>query len=89
MMKKSLFHLDCNLIIPECGYHCDKCVNEIRSVLESKNGVSEVALMKHNNISVIAVEYDSEIIGIKDLQKELACLPSFYTGFFIPEVIEV
>lgn len=89
MMKKSLFHLDCNPIIPGCGYQCIKCVEEIRSVLESKDGVSEVTLMEHKNISIIAVEYESEIIGIKELEMELERLPSFYTGFFIPKAIEV
>jgi len=55
MMKKSLFHLDCNPIIPDCGYQCIKCVEEIRSVLEAKDGVLEVTLTEHKNISVIAV----------------------------------
>jgi len=87
-MEKSLFHLDCTPVIPDCGYQCLKCVEEIRSILEAKDGISEVTLTEHKNISVIAIEYDSDIIGIKDLQKELERLPSFYTGFFLPEVIE-
>lgn len=88
MTKNSLFHLDCHPIIPECGYQCPKCIYEIRSILKAKNGISEVSLKQHKEISVIEVEYDPEITSIKDLIKELGNLPSFYSGFFIPGLIE-
>jgi len=89
MKTTSFFHLDCKPIIAECGYHCDKCVNEIRSILKEKNGIFEVTLTEQRNISVIAVEYDPETIKITDLLKELEKLPSFYSDKFIPEVVEV
>jgi hypothetical protein len=89
MIQISFFHLDCNQIIPECGYQCNKCIQEIRSILEAKHGILDVSLRKHKDISVIAVEYDSEIIDIKDLLKEFERLPSFYAGFFMPKLIEV
>jgi copper chaperone CopZ len=86
MKQKTYFHLNCNPLIPDCGYHCDKCIGEIRTVLKEKDGVSEVSLTKHKNISLIVVEYESEIIKVGDLKKELESLPSFYAGKFIPEV---
>ncbi len=89
MKNKSFFHLDCNPIIPECGFQCDKCVKEISSVLKAKHGIFEVTLTEQKNISVIAVEYDPEIVRIADLLKEMVKLPSFYSDKFIPEVIEV
>ena len=89
MKTISFFHLDCNPIIAECGYHCDKCVNEIRSVLKKKNGIFEVTLTEQKNISVIAIEYDAEIVKISDLLNELEKLPSFYSDKFIPKVVEV
>jgi copper chaperone CopZ len=89
MKTISFFHLDCNPIIAECGFHCDKCVNEIRSVLKKKNGILEVTLTEQKNISVIAIEYDAEIVKISDLLNELEKLPSFYSDKFIPKVVEV
>jgi len=89
MKTTSFFHLDCKPIIAECGYHCDKCFNEIRSILKEKNVIFEVTLTEQRNISVIAVEYDPETIKITDLLKELEKLPSFYSDKFIPEVVEV
>jgi copper chaperone CopZ len=89
MKTTSFFHLDCNPVIAECGYQCDRCVNEIRSVLKNKNGIFEVKLTEQNNISVIAIEYDPEIVKIIELLNELARLPSFYSDKFIPKVVEV
>ena len=89
MKTTSFFHLDCNPIIAECGYHCDRCVNEIRSVLKEKNGIFEVALTEQKNISVVSVEYDPEIIKTTDILYELERLPSFYSDKFIPQVVEV
>jgi copper chaperone CopZ len=89
MKATSFFHLDCNPVIAECGYQCDKCVNEIRYVLKNKNGIFEVTLTEKQNISVIAIEYDSEIVKITDILNELGRLPSFYSDKFIPKVVEV
>ena len=88
MKKKSYFHLNCLSIIPDCGFQCKTCVNEIRSVLEAHYAVSDVALTELDNISVISVEYDSENVKIADLQNELQYLPSFYADKFIPQLIE-
>ena len=89
MKTTSFFHLDCNPIIAECGYHCDRCVNEIRSVLKEKNGIFEVALTEQKNISVVSVEYDPEILKTTDILNELERLPSFYSDKFIPKVVKV
>jgi copper chaperone CopZ len=88
MRKKSYFHLNCLSIIPDCGFQCKTCVNEIRSVLEAKYAVSEVELTELDNISVISVEYDSEMVRIGDMHNELECLPSFYADKFIPQVMD-
>lgn len=89
MKMNSFFHLDCSSIIPECDYQCQKCIQEIRSVLKAKNGIFKVSVRKNKDISGIAVEYDPESIGIKDLTAELENLPSFYPGFFILKLIEL
>ncbi len=82
------FHLDCNSVIPECGYKCARCINEIRSVLGSRGGVSEVSLGKRGEISGIVVKYDPEITSDDRLLDELRKLPSFYKGRFVPKVLE-
>jgi hypothetical protein len=87
MQEKAYFHLDCLPIIAECRFQCEKCVSEICSVLEAKDGVSEAALTELDYISAISVEYDAEIIGIDEIKKELSRLPSFYADKFTPELI--
>jgi hypothetical protein len=85
----TFFHLDCNSIIPECGYQCQKCIQEIRYVLKAKTGISKVSVRKNKDMSGIAVEYNPESISTKDLVRELESLPSFYSGFFALKVIEL
>jgi hypothetical protein len=72
--------------LTECGYQCNICIQELSSTLKTKEGVFEAKMVSKEGISLIAVEYDSEIIGIEDLLNELRKLPSFYAEFFIPEV---
>jgi copper chaperone CopZ len=88
MQKKIFFHLNCLTIIPDCGFQCNKCVDEIGSVLKANYPVSEVTLVEVNNISAISVEYDPAQVRINDLHNELENLPSFYTDKFVPTVLE-
>ncbi len=87
MKGKAYFHLDCHPIIPDCGFQCEKCVNEISSVIKAKEGVSEAELTELDNISVISVDYDTEKITIEEIKKELGSLPSFFAAKFVPEFI--
>jgi copper chaperone CopZ len=85
---QKFFHLDCSPIIPECGYQCEKCIQEIRTILGGVDGVLEVLTAKHGEISGIVVQYDSEAIGIDDLMNAFRKLPSFYQGRFVPKVLD-
>ncbi len=38
MNNRSAFDLDCNPVIPECGFKCPKCIQEIESTLTSMQG---------------------------------------------------
>jgi hypothetical protein len=87
MLKERFFHLDCNPVIPECGYKCAKCINEIRSVVGSRDGVFEVSLGKRGEISGIVVKYDSERTSDDKVLNEFRKLPSFYRGRFVPSVL--
>ncbi len=42
MITRTAFDLDCNPVIPECGFACPKCIQEIEITLTSKDGVSKV-----------------------------------------------
>ncbi len=88
MHVQKFFHLDYTPVIPECGYQCPKCIQEICDVLCAMEGVLEVSSGKRGEISGIVVRYDSEITGDEDLVKAFGELPSFYQGRFVPEVME-
>ena len=88
MIAQSFFHLDCRPVIPECGFQCDKCVEEIQSVLTAMHGVSEVSRDKRGETDGIVVQYNSEAISIDDLVNMLRTLPSFYRGRFVPSLLD-
>ena len=88
MLVQSFFHLDCNPVIPECGFQCAKCVEEIQSVLTALDGVCEVSRGKRGETDGIVVQYDSEAIGSDDLVNTLRTLPSFYKGRFVPSLLD-
>jgi hypothetical protein len=89
MRVQKFFHLDCSPIIPECGYQCDKCIQEIFSVLKRTDGVLEVSTGKHGETSGIVVQSDSETTADDNLMTVFRRLPSFYRGRFIPKILDV
>lgn len=86
-MVARFIRLDCRLVIPECGYTCAKCIQEIRGVLGKKSGVLEVSLGARGELSGIVVKYDPERTNDDQLLEEFRALPSFYRGRFVPEVL--
>jgi hypothetical protein len=87
MMTKKFFHLDCRPVIPQCGFQCMRCIEEILTVFRATPGVSEVTTGKHGEISGIIVHYDDQAISLTDLLNAFSKLPSFYTEHFIPVVL--
>ena len=88
MTVERFFHLDCNAVIPECGYKCARCIAEIHSVLGTKSGVSQVTLGKRGETSGIVVKHDAEAISAQELLNVFSSLPSFYRGRFVPQVLD-
>ena len=86
MLLQRSFHLDCHPVILECGFQCDKCVEEIHSVVTGMDGVSRVSMGKHGESDVIVVQYDSDAIEADDLMNTFRRLPSFYNGRFAPSL---
>jgi len=89
MTKNSNLHLNCNSIIPDCGFQCSKCIDEIRLNLESKGGIIKVSLTEKEGISWITVEHNPEIMSVETLLKDFKNFPSFYSGYFVSELLEV
>lgn len=84
MNSRSAFDLDCNPIIPECGFECPKCIQEIESTLTSMQGVSKVYIEKEGEEQTLIVEHDPGIVTVEQLIDVFKGLPTFYEGFFIP-----
>lgn len=88
MQVQKFFHLDCNPVIPEWGYKCSRCIQEIYAVLGRMDGVMDVSTGNQGEISGIVVRYDSEITTDDNLMKAFSRLPSFYRGRFVPKVLD-
>jgi len=89
MITRTAFDLDCNPVIPECGYNCSRCIQEIESTLSSKDGVSKVYMEGGAEVGPLIVEHDPTIAIVDQLIEAFKRLPTFYEGFFIPTVITV
>jgi len=87
MITRTAFDLDCNPVIPECGFTCPKCIQEIDAVLTSKDGVRKIYMEGEEGKEKLIVEHDPAIATVDQLIESFKMLPSFYEGFFIPTVI--
>ncbi len=87
MIIRTAFSLDCNPIIPKCGFACGKCIQEIETTLNRKDGVSKVYIEGEAEKAKLIVEYDPAITNVDQIIEALKRLPSFYDGFFIPTVV--
>jgi len=87
MNSRSAFDLNCTAMIPECGYNCLKCVQEIESTFISMQGVSKVYIEAEGQEQKLIVEHDPTAATVEQLIDVFKGLPSFYEGFFIPTLI--
>ncbi|UCG59665.1 MAG: heavy-metal-associated domain-containing protein [Phycisphaerales bacterium] len=87
MSSRLAFDLDCNRVMPECGFECPKCIQEIESTLTTIGGVSKVYIEKEGQEQKLIVEHDPGAVTVEQLIHVLKGLPSFYEGFFVPTVI--
>lgn len=87
MMTRTAFEIDCNPVIPECGFACPKCIKEIETALTGKDGVTKVYMGEGAEEGKVIVEHDPAVVTVDQLAEALKMLPSFYEGFFIPTAI--
>ena len=83
MLVATFFHLDCTPVIPQCGYQCAKCIQEIQSVVGQMNGIRDVSSGEREGRSGIIVQYESEATTDDQLIGVFNTLPSFYRGRFV------
>ena len=83
MHSRSVFHLDCTAIVPDCGFVCAKCVEEMKEVFMRQPGVSKF----YRNGNGVVVEHDVAVVGTDQLITLFQDLPSFHEGTFVPTLI--
>ena len=88
MDKRTAFDVDCSQLIPDCGFACPKCIEEIEAVLTDVPGVSKAYIEAEGEEQRLIVEHDPDTAPVEKLVDVLESLPSFFEGFFIPTVIE-
>ena len=87
MNKRTAFDVDCSRLVPECGFACPKCIEEIEAMLTGVTGVSKAYIEGEGEEQRLVVEHDPGTAPVEQLIDVLAALPSFFEGFFIPTVI--
>ncbi|MBN2129823.1 MAG: hypothetical protein JW741_10020 [Sedimentisphaerales bacterium] len=87
MMTRTAFEIDCRPVIPECGFACPQCIEEIATTLAGIDGITKVVMGEGAEEGKVIVEYDSALATVGQLLGVLKTLPSFYQGFFIPTAI--
>ncbi len=83
MISRSVFQIDCTGVVPECGFECAKCVQEIGLSLIRMKGVGNF----YTDGEGVTVEYDAEKVTAEQLKDVLKGLPSFYESHFVPSII--
>lgn len=88
MITRSAFHIDCTPVIPECGFKCAKCLQEIHSVLAKMQGIEKSYIEGEGEDTKLIVAHDSSNVTVEYLIETFGRLPSFYKGFFVPKLLE-
>jgi copper chaperone CopZ len=83
MNSRSVFHIDCRGVIPECGFECARCVREISSSLAGVRGVGDF----YTDGEGVTVEHDCDEVTAEQLREILKGLPSFYECHFVPTLV--
>ena len=86
-MERSVFDLDCNELIPECGCRCGECLSEIRETLDKMEGVLELSTEGQGAKTLLIVEHDSAEVSVEQLMETFASLPTRYEASFKPSLI--
>ena len=64
MMTRTAFDIDCHPVIPEFGFACPKCIQEIETTLASKTGVHKVYMGEGTEEGRVIVEHDPAVATV-------------------------
>lgn len=84
MSERSAFHLDCSKVIPDCGFNCARCIEEMKAVFVQTPGISGFCREGKG----VVVEHEAAIISARQLMDVFKSLPSFYSGSFVPTLVQ-
>ena len=87
MNRRSAFDVDCSRLVPDCGFACPKCIEEIQAMLMGVAGVSKAYIEAEGEEQRLIVEHDPDTVSVEQLIGVLETLPSFFEGFFVPTVV--
>ncbi len=85
--EHSVFHLDCSELIPECGYRCGECINELRVRLHKMPGVRQFSTEGEGEKMLFVVEHDAATVSVEQLMGMFASLPTRHEGSFRPSLL--
>jgi hypothetical protein len=79
-----VFDLDCNEIIPECGFRCDRCVSELVTTFKNIEGVFSFRTEEEGGVTKIIIDHDRDKVSLDQLMSVFSRLPSHHKAKFEP-----
>lgn len=82
-----VFDVDCNEIIPECGFQCDRCISELKTTFEKIEDVFSFRTEEEGKGTKIIIDHDRDKVSLDQLMSAFRRLPSYHTAKFEPTLL--
>lgn len=82
-----VFDVDCNDIIPECGFQCGRCVSELVTTFEKIEGVFSFHTEEDDKSTKIIIDHDRDKVSLDQLMSVFRRLPSHQKAKFEPTLL--
>ncbi len=82
-----VFDIDCNDIIPECGFQCGRCVSELVTTFEKIEGVFSFHTEEDGKGTKIIIDHDRDKVSLDQLMSVFRRLPSQHKAKFEPTLL--
>ncbi|MBM4026590.1 MAG: hypothetical protein FJ280_14495 [Planctomycetes bacterium] len=87
LAHRSVFHLDCTGIFPDCRFECTRCLREIQDVVAHIPGVESLHTQGAGADARLIVVHDPAQITAEQLMDAFRHLPSFHKVSFVPTLL--
>jgi hypothetical protein len=84
---RSVFHLDCTALFPDCRFECANCLQEIHSVFAQIPGVDCLRMEGEGAEARLSIIHDPVQVTPEQLLDLLRRLPSFHRASFVPTLL--